>query len=499
MSLNSLKIKFIVFVLIIILPGCEDLDIQNLNDPEFETVCSSPDYLKETAGSLINNWFMTTHEYRGWALPLLGAADAGTSSWTYMRPYSNEPRLVFDNHPSSYTQESSSNNYYGSLYKNIASSNNIINLLNTEGSYIDDTQRAMISAVAWFAHGISIGYIGLVYDKAFIVTDETDITREIDISSYKDIIATAVLSLDRTIEICNSNSFTIPSEWLPGETWNNEEFGQLASSFAARLLVYSSRNKTDDNETDWSEVYAYAASGIKKDFAPLADDDKWHSYYHAYANYSGFTQTDMYVVNMMDPAMPSRWVDADTWDILPEPVTSHKDGVDDRIFTDFQYLSSCSFRPERGYYHFSCYRYKRLDQYLTTWTEPMPEFRKAENDYLLAEAAAHTGKIQEAADIINTSPRVTRGGLPQVPADQDCIFDAIHQERMVELMSSGMGIQFFQMRKEDKLQPGSPLHYPIPGSQLEIMEMEYYTFGGTAGETGGVEGIPGIDYSTGGW
>ncbi len=201
----------------------------------------------------------------------------------------------------------------------------------------------------------------------------------------------------------------------------------------------------------------------------------------------------------MNPAMPARWVDADTWDILSEPVSSHKYCVDDRIFTDFQYLSSCDFRPSRGYYYFSCYRYYRLDQYLTTHIEPMPEFRKAENNYLLAEAAVHTGRLQEATDIINASPCVTRGGLPQVPADQDSIFDAIHHERMVEMMCSGMGIQFFQMRKEDKLHPGSHLHYPIPGSQLEIMGMKYYTFGGTEGESGGVEGIPGIDYSTGGW
>jgi hypothetical protein len=129
----------------------------------------------------------------------------------------------------------------------------------------------------------------------------------------------------------------------------------------------------------------------------------------------------------------------------------------------------------------------------------MPEFRKAENDYLIAEAALHTGKIGEAADIINASPRVTRGGLPPVPADPESIGEAIHHERMVELMSSGVGIQFFQMRKEDLLQPGTPLHYPVPGSQLQIMGMEYYTLGGTEGTEEGAAGIPGIDYSTGGW
>ena len=294
------------------------------------------------------------------------------------------------------------------------------------------------------------------------------------------------------MEVCSGNNFSIPSGWLPGEQWNSGELKLLASSFAARLLVCSSRNKTDDNGTDWEKVYGYASNGIEKDFAPLADNVTWYSSYHSYANFAGFTATDMYVVNMMDPAMPSRWVDESTWDILPDPVTSHKEGVDDRIFTDYQYLNSCSFYPERGYYHFTCYRCKRFDQYLQTRTEPMPEFRKAENDYLLAEAATRTGRLQEAADIINASPRVTRGGLPPVPAVEAGIPEAIHHERMVELMSSGCGIQFFQMRKENKLQPGSPLHYPIPGSQLEILKMDYYTFGG---ETG----LPGVDFSTGGW
>jgi hypothetical protein len=55
------------------------------------------------------------------------------------------------------------------------------------------------------------------------------------------------------------------------------------------------------------------------------------------------------------------------------------------------------------------------------------------------------------------------------------------------------------MRKENLLQPGTPLHYPIPETQLDIMLMDYYTFGGTEGRPGEPEGAPGIDYSVGGW
>jgi hypothetical protein len=490
-----------VLVLLIIfffLSGCEGLEVKNLNAPDFETTYSLSTTVEARAGSLINNWFMAVHDYSGLALPLLVAADAGTCSWGYTRDISTEPRMMYNNHPS-YAYSYQNISFYMNLYSTLNDANDLLNILKEAKLDFSETEKARMTAVARFVQGLCLGYLGMIYDKGFVVTEETDLTVHIEVSPWKELIAEGVLCLDKAIDICNASTFILPSEYLPGEQWNSEELGRLASSFAARLLVFSARNKSDDSHTDWARVYDYASHGIEKDFAPLADDFLWHSYYHAYANYSGWTQTDMYVVNMMDPAMPSRWVDEKTWFLVQNPVMSHTDGVDDRIFTDYQYLSTCPFRPDRGYYHFSCYRYKRLDQYLHTWTEPMPEFRKEENDYLLAEAASRTNKLQEAAGIINASPRITRGGLPPVPATAEAVAAAIHHERMVELMSSGPGIQFFQMRKEDLLQAGTPLHFPIPGSQLQIMGMEYYTFGGTEGREEGVAGTPGIDYSTGGW
>jgi hypothetical protein len=485
-------------LLMSLLPGCFDLDVDNLNDPDSGSLFSQEPYAQNLAKGLINDWFMTAHDYNGLALPLLVAADAGTCSWGYTRDAGTEPRMAFNNHASNaYSYQNIT--FYMNLYSTLNEANDLLNILTDEELDLTSTEKARMSAVASFVQGLCLGYLGLTYDRGFVVTEDTDLTENIELSPWKELIAEAVRSLDKAINICNANNFVLPSEYLPGEQWNSEEFGRLASSFAARILVFSARNKTDDNQTDWDKVYDYASHGIEKDFAPLADDILWHSFYHAYANYSGWIQTDMYVVNMMDPSMPSRWVDENTWDLVKDPVMSHTDGVDDRIFNDYEYLSSCPFRPDRGYYHFSCYRYQRLDQYLHTWTEPMPEYRKAENEYLLAEAASRTNRLQEAADILNASPRVTRGGLPPVPADPDSISEAIHHERIVELMSSGVGIQFFQMRKENLLQPGTPLHYPIPETQLDIMLMDYYTFGGTEGRPGEPEGAPGIDYSVGGW
>jgi hypothetical protein len=69
---------------------------------------------------------------------------------------------------------------------------------------------------------------------------------------------------------------------------------------------------------------------------------------------------------------------------------------------------------------------------------------------------------------------------------------AIFYERNIELHTTGLGVEFFTMRKANKLQSGTPLHLPIPGQQLDVNIMEYYTFGPG-------NGVAGEDYSNGGW
>ncbi len=489
--MKATKYFLIILFTTLTLVSCEDLEVLNLNDPDFKTAFSNPSDIKGVAGGMLNNWFQITQEYDGPGLALWVTSDAGTCSHgnAGMRVFGNEPRGEFNNTPA-YADAVITENYYNTLYSVLSQANDVLAQTEANNVTMEDGSTDMVRAMAYFMHGLSLGYLGLLYDKGFIVTYETDLTFDLEPSGYKDMITEAVKSLDQAIAISKSANFVIPSDWLPGEPWNNNEFAQLASSFAARLLVFSARNKAEDNATDWGKVYTYAKNGIQKDFAPLADDIIWYSLYQTYSVYAGWGFIDMYTIHLMDPNMPANFPLSGSFADLPN--NGKASSPDARLESDFQYMNSCPFKPERGYYHFSSYRYKRLDQYLTTWKEPMPEFRKAENDYLLAEAAVRTNQVQEAANIMNASARVTRGNLPALPADQAQILQAIHYERFVELMLSGLGVQFFQMRKENLLQKGTILHFPIPGSQLDVMQMEYYTFGGNTGTAG-------TDFSNGGW
>lgn len=486
-------VRYILIALMFstIFVGCEDLEVENLNDPDFETAFSNPDDIKGVAGGLINSWFQADQEYDGIGLALWTAADAGTCSWgnAGMRDFGNEPRLEFNNSPA-YPNANITETYYNSINSILSQANDVLTMTINNGVTMDDGSTPLVNAAAYFVQGTTLGALGLLYDQAYITTHETDFTVEQEPAPYGEVITAAVAALDECIKICEANSFVVPTTWIPGTEYDNESFGALANSMAARLLAYSPRNKTEDAAVDWTAVYNYASKGIEMDFAPLADDIQWYSLYQTYSIYPGWGQVDMYVINLMDPDMPNQFPNTGDFGDLPNNGEATSD--DARLVSDFEYMSSCPFRAERGYYHFSSYRYSRLDQYITTWTEPMPVFRKAENDYLLAEAAVHTNKVGEAATIMNASARSTRGGLADLAADGTQILDAIHYERMIELMLTGMGIQFYQMRKTELLQAGTIHHLPIPGSQLDVLQKEYYTFG--AGK-----GVAGTDYSNGGW
>ena len=115
---------------------------------------------------------------------------------------------------------------------------------------------------------------------------------------------------------------------------------------------------------------------------------------------------------------------------------------------------------------------------------------------MIAEAMLRTGNKDGAIGVINAGTRVTRGGLANLGAgatDSD-VFAAIYYERTIELFSHSLGTEFFDMRRRNYLQPGTILHFPIPGKELETLGEEYYSLGSG-------KGIPEVDFAgpTWGW
>jgi hypothetical protein len=118
-----------------------------------------------------------------------------------------------------------------------------------------------------------------------------------------------------------------------------------------------------------------------------------------------------------------------------------------------------------------------------------------ENSLFKAEAMARLGNIDGALAIINNGPRTDpdRGNLPDATAaNLDDFLKILFYERDIELIQTGFGIAFFDMRRRDMLQKGTMLHFPVPGRELMALQLSIYTFGG-------ITNADGVNTSNGGW
>jgi len=101
---------------------------------------------------------------------------------------------------------------------------------------------------------------------------------------------------------------------------------------------------------------------------------------------------------------------------------------------------------------------------------------------LWAEALVRTGgDLSLAATLINNT-RVTRGHLTPATAVDGAagLLADIQYEQDVELLTTGGGLQWYNRRRIDGLQTGTPRHLPVPAKELEIDKLPIYTFGGAA-------------------
>lgn len=475
------KFLLIAFATSGMLFGCKKMDVSNENNPDLAKVLSTGADVEGVASGLFNTVFTGEHSASGVEAMLAVAADHVTCSWGNfgMRDMSNEPRDNAWNNSPAYANASILKYSYDKWYSAIGSASDVLNALNSGVEIDGGAADARAKAFAKFTLGLAYGNMALIYDKVHVVDDTKTATPVLASAiPYKEVAAAAIGYLEEALALTDG-SFSIPASWLgtPGDM-TGADFKKVINTSAARILSYLPRNKTELAAVDWAKVKTYADNGITFDWTILMDGtSKWYMEAGDYLTYPGWGRTDMRVVHMMEPSLPEHWDDSPTFPHPAEPATS----LDARLKTDFQYLGSNDFLAARGYYHFTCYRSSRYDAVYTNSIGPKPTIMKAENDLLKAEARAYTGDLSGAAAIINAGTRVSRGDMAPVAADLAAIVDALHHERHVELYTTGCGIQFFEMRKLDLLQKGTPLHLPIPGATLQLLgETDYYTFGTTA-------------------
>ncbi len=490
------SIGFVILIGMAFTISCAKLDVVNENEPDSIRAFSGVEDYMELAGEAFRIYHNVIQGYESLALPMAVMADNHTSSWGITMEYSMEPRIGDYNNSSNQAYSFQIKGQWEESYRAISDVNLVLKLINTcDDSELTNEEQILLESFSLFVSGVSHGYLGLVFDQAILLKYDNDIG-SLQLKPWEEIIDESLDMLDRAIEISTSVNFTIPPEWVGGMQLTNVEFTQLIKGYAARILAYSSRTKVQNEVLDWTRILNYATGGLDYDFEPVIGGEyDWYDTYWLYGTLRGWARVDMRVINLMDHDYPSRWPrDNISWNTPNGMDPGEADPDDARLLSDFEYLASNSFRPDRGYYHFSHYRYKRYD-YLTdlVWygIGPKPSFLAWEVRLLEAEALFRTGDSEGALAILNdpTGPRKVRGGLPDVLPSDD-ILRYILDEKEIECYNTGADVPYFDMRRTDRLQPGTWLHFPVPAGELHIMKLPHYTIHAIA---------DGIEGSAGGW
>lgn len=485
--------------------GCADLTVPNENSPERDRALAEPGDVESLIGGSFRTWWIAQKNYYGPGLALSVMAWEHSSSHGNARMWlsSRMPREPIPVHPSEPDKEVIETGWYNP-YRAVVAATDGIRAMDAGLEMPGGNDRAR--AWARFVQGLSHGTIALLYDRGFIMDETVDVDNESpELVPYSEVMEAALGYLDDALSIAESSTFQIPSAWINGLELDNEDLARIIHSYKARFMAQVARTPAERAAVDWQKVIHHASRGVTETFAPIADDVIWWDDIQAYGviptwaqiSYRHFGKGD--VSGGYQEWMAADWPDKRRFLMVtpdkrwPQGTTAEEQDENPGVY--FEYTSAQPFQEVRGLYYPSFYRDYRFDEPFVnqSYRGPMTEIEPAEMWALQAEGYLRLNQPENAIDFINRT-RVDIGGLPPVtvagvPGGENCVpkmedgtcgdlMEAMKWEKRNETRFTALGGFYFDNRGWGDLDSGTALHWPIPGKELQTLQLPMYTFGG---------------------
>lgn len=503
--------------------SCLDLNVENPNAPDAVRALGSPDDVEAFAGSQYQQWWNGTQKnYPGMTLAVMSGHS--TSSWGNfgMFDLGAVPRQAFINSPS-YADIGMSSVPWSNMYTAISSVNDVLIALDSGISFPGDTQnRAQrMEAFSRFIQGISYGVLANHFDRAFLVDETTDLEAvalgqvDLPLSDYQEVLAFALAKLDQAIAIAESSTFTLPEGWVRGNALTSAQLANLARAYKARYIVSNARTPAERDAINWAEVASLTQQVLngpalfnndESAFIVQADGDFWWSRPHSLMQDATWHRAFYPLIGLYDTSgqfetwvgQPLNGLDSPRREFILASADARVNGLnEDGAFdgtvagTDFRLGSANNFPEARGLWRRSRHHhFRNREMYDNGFVGPMQHMRRAEIAMYHAEAQLRLNPgtvLQVVIDLVNET-RVGRGNLPALTAADgwDYAFNAMRYEWGIETYATHAGLEYYNVRSWGNYKgknfgaivSGTPTMFPIPASELEILQMEVYTFGG---------------------
>ena len=500
--------------------ACADLDVVNQNDADADRALETAADVESLIAGAYNTWWDGNHSWSGAGPFLSNAAFHHTAPWANfgMEEYARIPRVPVTNQ--------SSHGVYGNFtrawtysYRAISSVADGLRALGATPELeaelgAERTLRAR--AFGRMVLGLSHVQLGIMYDQGWIVDETTDTQNPGAPVGYAELTEAGMGYLDEAISLASQGSFTLPSTWMQREI-GSDEFIRFVHSMKARYRALTPRTPAEREAVNWAAVMADVDAGITEDFVVFADDDSgWGSAVYYY-NQPGWAEVPYFIWGMADQSGNyQNWLALPIGDKhpivngtptliitpdlrFPQGATLEEQRANPgTYFTTPDDIGSVWAQPGRGTWRWSYYRQHKNIAYANSGAVgDLPEITVRELKLLKAEGLFRTGDLAGAAAIINETRTINglsatdaagtnTSCVPKLP-DGACgdLFEMLKWEKRNETAQYGpltVGF-YFDSRGWGDLWSGTPLQYPAPCQDLEILELTpCYSFGGVGGD-----------------
>jgi hypothetical protein len=511
---RKLTLPAVGLAMMVGISGC-DLAVQNPNQADRERALASPDDVETLISSSFQSYFVDSQEVSSLASNTM--TNRHSASWGNfgMNDLGAEPRQPLQNTTSYGSRGDVFNDHWTENYGAISAATDGIRALDGGIEIGDGGERnARARAFAKFVQALSACTMASWYDQQFIVDETVDLSAgDLTTVPYSTAMADALAKLDEAESLARASSFVLEGNWINGNPLTNTQFANLIVSHRARCRANTARTDADAANTNWAEVLADATSGLGSLVIDGHDaySDNWYSeikfygvenatWHRMHLDWSGMADVSgAYQGWLALPTATRNSVPISTPDLrYPDSQVDQDQGLYHRYNS-----ACCPFRPERGTYRQSHYGDLRHDGYAFScsfcWFGPFEVMSQTEMDLYAAEAHLRSGNTAGAVPLVNLT-RVGNGGLPAVvdgstvPGGANCVprkrfdlagtcgdlKDALIYEHFEEIFQLSGGIEYWFTRRFDMLPSGTALHLPIPAEDLEVLQLDIYTFGGVA-------------------
>jgi len=521
--------------LLVIAAACRsDLTVENLSNPDIERVFGTPASVEATIAAGYQTVHNSTSNQALWPETQM----LGLETYSSLNNFNMGVRVSIPRNPLSNAVGSPS---FNSEFTNTQKAARLmVNALDAHARLLKDgntlgtpAQDLRARAFGWFVAGADLAWGAMIYDSAAVVSTGMPSDSIPPLSSAQDVVKAALVMFDSALAYATNpasagtGGFPLPATWLGGNAYSATQFARLVRSYRARFRAGVARTAAQRNAVDWQKIIEDTEGGIQEDLlvsvggstgwsigdlSQIYVDPGWGQIslmYFGMADVSGgyktFISTPLnqrngfFLVVTPDKRWPAGATRAAQQTASVQPTsTASKPYISNRTVAD---VAGDGWGV--SYYDFYRYKYMRNASNQGLY----PEFMKAENDLLAAEAYIRTGDFAKAAAKIDLT-RVANGGLPalsgvitnatqQVPGGASCvpqvpiggsvscgtILEAMKYEKRIETAYSSFGRWWIDSRGWGDLIEGTAYEYPVPYQEMQSRQRPYYNLGGGFGSS----------------